>query len=94
VSRFSKAIRPIRKVFHETPILREVSQGFAQTFGLGNTYTAFDAEIAKQPTDNTIGNYAADVLLAGVDSSTRQASTETALGDEGGDDEDEEAGPG
>jgi hypothetical protein len=63
----------IRKVFHTTPILREVSQGFANTFGMGSAYTQFDAELGigagGQTTTahgNVSGNVAADVLLAGL----------------------------
>jgi hypothetical protein len=60
----------IRKVFHTTPILREVSQGFANSFGMGSAYTQFDQELGvgqggmtTMAQGNVSGNLAADVLL-------------------------------
>jgi hypothetical protein len=35
----------IRKVIHTTPVLRQVSQGFAQAWGGGKAYAEFDAKI-------------------------------------------------
>lgn len=35
----------LRKVLHTTPILREVSQGFANSFGMGKAYSEFDGKI-------------------------------------------------
>jgi hypothetical protein len=35
----------IRKTIHTTPVLREVSQGFANAFGAGKAYAEFDAKI-------------------------------------------------
>jgi hypothetical protein len=35
----------IRKVIHTTPVLRQVSQGFANAWGAGKAYAEFDAKI-------------------------------------------------
>jgi len=35
----------IRKVIHTTPILRQVSKSYADTFGMGKAYAEFDAKI-------------------------------------------------
>jgi hypothetical protein len=35
----------LRKAIHTTPILREVSQGFANSFGMSKAYNEFDAKI-------------------------------------------------
>jgi hypothetical protein len=35
----------LRTIIHTTPVLRQVSQGFANTFGLGSMYTDYDKEI-------------------------------------------------
>jgi predicted DNA-binding transcriptional regulator AlpA len=35
----------IRKVFHTTPILRDVSKSWASTFGMSKAYADFDAKI-------------------------------------------------
>jgi len=35
----------LRTVIHTTPVLRQVSQGFANTFGLGKAYSEFDQKI-------------------------------------------------
>ena len=63
-------LHSIRKKFHTTPILREVSQGFANTFGMGSAYTQFDKELGigeggstTMAHGNVAGNMAADVLL-------------------------------
>lgn len=93
MSRFSKAIRPIRKIIHQTPIISSFASGFAHEFGLGSQYDAFDAEIGlKGPsTDASIGNYAADVLL-----SQAGAPEEDQGEEEQGDEEDlseEDVGP-
>jgi hypothetical protein len=64
-------LKNIRKKIHTTPILREVSQGFANTFGMGSAYTQFDAELGigqggttTAAQGNVMGNLAADALLA------------------------------
>lgn len=64
-------LKNIRKTIHTTPILREVSQGFANTFGLGSAYTQFDAELGigaggqtTMAQGNVSGNVAADLLLS------------------------------
>jgi hypothetical protein len=40
----------LRKVIHTTPVLREVSQGFANSFGMSKAYTEFDAKIGLTET--------------------------------------------
>jgi hypothetical protein len=38
-------ITSVRKVFHTTPILRDVSKSWANTFGMSKAYAEFDAKI-------------------------------------------------
>jgi hypothetical protein len=49
----------VRNVFHRTPILRQVSQGFANSFGLGKAYAEYDAKIGigadGEPVPQTTG---------------------------------------
>lgn len=66
-------LRSIRKTIHTVPILREVSQGFANTFGMGSAYTQFDKEIGigeggdtTMAQGNVSGNIAADLLLSRI----------------------------
>jgi hypothetical protein len=60
----------IRKKIHTTPILREVSQGFANAFGMGSAYQQFDEELGigaggtTMAQGNVSGNIAADVLIS------------------------------
>jgi hypothetical protein len=60
-------LKSIRKVFHTTPILRDVSKGFAEAWGMGSTYAQFDQEIGYGKGSGGAGmdgNIAADVLLS------------------------------
>lgn len=58
----------IRKVFHTTPLLREVSQGWASTFGMSSSYAAFDAEIGYGQPPPPGQGAAAAVLLSSYQS--------------------------
>jgi hypothetical protein len=44
----------LRKTIHTTPVLREVSQGFANAFGAGKAYSEFDAKIGISSTGEPV----------------------------------------
>jgi len=60
----------IRKTIHTTPVLREVSQGYANAFGAGKAYAEFDAKIgiaadgAPVPSQDQYQGFGRDDLAA------------------------------